>query len=533
MEELELSDSEIQKIDEQNDRPDDDDYSEDDTPKKRVKVEEEVEEHDEPEEPEGGNDEAADSSSELENGNVSESSEDIQPVKRGRGRPPGSKNKVTLAKEMQDKQRIRRRLLAEAGLEEDGDIDDEEVNREYQKEQQKQRKRPGRKPGFKLKKKIYSPFPKPLDEDGNEISLNETEDEYKIAADEKGETKIDADGNLLDGRDFRVRTFTVLNRGNKLYMLSTEPARCLGYRDAYYLFLKHNNLFKFVLSMDEKQDLVDRKIIPNSYKSRTIGLVTAKSVFKEFGARIVIGGKKITDDYLEEVARAAGDKEGEVAVPDDPVPANKKDYNKKRYIAWYGGSQIYQQNLATQIATGEVGPGGTTAPGTISSVAKYANFDMYNSFAIKSTVSEHAVTDENWLYEHSYVSGDYNSRLIKRRLSLYRVKDAYSGIYFYPVTTQPSSSLWFKVPKKRLNTNYLPHLNPNNWEGLNGDVKNSSDGLIYQSIMAGGTMERITGLKGVSASTFGDCVSVEVKQAILDQQELEKTAWPSKRSGVA
>ena len=102
---------------------------------------------------------------------------------------------------------------------------------------------------------------------------------FDLPEDIEGEEKVDKNGHLKGGRDYRVRVFTVMNRGKRLYMLSTEPARCCGFRDSYLFFTKHLQLHKVIVDEDEKRDLIDRDIIPHSYKGRSIGVVTARSVF--------------------------------------------------------------------------------------------------------------------------------------------------------------------------------------------------------------------------------------------------------------
>ena len=96
------------------------------------------------------------------------------------------------------------------------------------------------------------------------------------------------------------------------------------------------------MNEDDKKDLIDREILPNSYKGRNIGVVTARSVFREFGARIIVGGRRIIDDYKVAEARANGEVEGELADPDDKVPENKEEYNRNRYVAWFGASDVYR-----------------------------------------------------------------------------------------------------------------------------------------------------------------------------------------------
>ena len=179
----------------------------------------------------------------------------------------------------------------------------------------------------------------PLDKDGN--MANVVNDEVELPDDPDGETKVDKDGYLKGGREYRVRTFTVADKGDRLYMLSTEPARCIGFRDSYLFFQKHRQLYKIILSDEAKRDLIERDLIPHSYKGRAIGVVTARSVFREFGAKIIIGGKKIVDDYNVTEARLNGDVEGELAVPEDVLPAPGEEYDRNRYVAWFGASAVY------------------------------------------------------------------------------------------------------------------------------------------------------------------------------------------------
>lgn len=195
-----------------------------------------------------------------------------------------------------------------------------------------------------------------IDKEGTMMDV--VNDEVDLPEDEEGEKKVDKLGNLQDGRDYRVRVFTISGRGDRLYMLSTEPARCCGFRDSYLFFTKHMKLHKIIIDDSEKRDLIEREIIPHSYKGRAIGVVTARSVFREFGARIVIGGKKVIDDYYEADARTRGDVEGELAEPHDKLPPPGEPYNKNQYVAWHGASSVYHTGApSVPMANGKPVPG--------------------------------------------------------------------------------------------------------------------------------------------------------------------------------
>lgn len=187
----------------------------------------------------------------------------------------------------------------------------------------------------------FQPTQQPIDKDGNMMDI--VNDEVDLPVDPEGETKVDKLGHLMDGRDYRCRTFTVLGRGNRLYMLSTEPARCVGFRDSYLFFTKHKRLYKIIVDDDEKRDMIEREIIPHSYKGRAIGIVTARSVFREFGALIIVGGKRVIDDYDVAKAKEEGAVEGELADPQDVYDPDKP-YNKNQYVAWHGASAVYHSS---------------------------------------------------------------------------------------------------------------------------------------------------------------------------------------------
>ncbi|POR39782.1 Chromatin structure-remodeling complex subunit rsc7 [Tolypocladium paradoxum] len=237
------------------------------------------------------------------------------------------------------------------------------------------------------------------------------DDECVLPEDPEGETKVDKLGNLDGGRDYRCRTFSVLGRGNRLYMLSTEPARCVGFRDSYLFFTKHRKLYKIIVDDDEKRDMIEREIIPHSYKGRSIGVVTARSVFREFGARIIVGGKRIVDDYGVAQARADGVVEGQLADPDDHfIPG--EPYNKNQYVAWHGASAVYHTNVPT--------------------VPVPSGKPEYKKRKVN-------VNDQNWMLEHAREASIFNASINAiRKLNNGGVYDIHTNVIQYPAIMQPT-----------------------------------------------------------------------------------------------
>lgn len=203
--------------------------------------------------------------------------------------------------------------------------------------------------------------------------LNEAGDEYiPREIDEFGEKKVLGNGNLLGNRTYRCRTFLVPNRGDKLFMLATECARVLGYRDSYLLFNKNRSLFKIIASQAEKDDLVQQEILPFSYRSRQIAIVTARSMFRQFGSRVIEGGRRVRDDYWEQKARKQGFTENDLAGEKRPGAAKAREAAEAQNNVMIPGPHteiVYHNNPAAYpgppqppLVQGMMGaPPGTTA----------------------------------------------------------------------------------------------------------------------------------------------------------------------------
>ena len=194
--------------------------------------------------------------------------------------------------------------------------------------------------------------------------------------DEAGEKKVDQLGYLQGGREYKIRTFTLPGRGQKLFMLATECARQLQYRDSYLLFNKNRSLYKIIASVKEKEELVNREILPYSYRSRQIAVVTARSMFRQFGSRVIKDGRRVRDDYWEAKAIKQGFTEQDPAGEKRPGATRQREaaaqdqLNARANVAASYGDIVYSN-----------GPGyGTVQPpalhgGIASTMAQMASFD--------------------------------------------------------------------------------------------------------------------------------------------------------------
>ncbi|KAJ2846087.1 hypothetical protein IWW36_004511, partial [Coemansia brasiliensis] len=133
----------------------------------------------------------------------------------------------------------------------------------------------------------------------------ESSDDEELEKDEAGEAKIDADGYLQGGREFICPIFRSPFRRNKKrqYVLTMDCCRYMGARDSYMLFKQHPRMRRVETTQEERDLLADRMMIPKVTRFRPIALITARTAFREFGARIVKNGRYIVDDYWEEARR--------------------------------------------------------------------------------------------------------------------------------------------------------------------------------------------------------------------------------------
>ncbi len=171
--------------------------------------------------------------------------------------------------------------------------------------------------------------------------------------DEAGEKKVTPTGIMGGGRLYKCKTFYVPGRGDKLFMLATECARVLGYRDSYLLFNKNRSLYKIIASQDEKEDLIAQDILPFSYRSRQIAIVTAKSMFRQFGSRVIVDGRRVRDDYWEAKARKQGFTDADLAGEKRPGGAKARDAaaaeasaNASAMLAGHQGDNIVYNNAS-------------------------------------------------------------------------------------------------------------------------------------------------------------------------------------------
>ncbi|GAV55496.1 hypothetical protein ZYGR_0AV01270 [Zygosaccharomyces rouxii] len=333
-----------------------------------------------------------------------------------------------------------------------------------------------------IKKPHYSI---PVDDMGAPLPV--VNEEYDLPDDEEGETKITKNGELLGGRQFLVRSFTLLDKGRRRFMLSTEPARAVGFRDSYLFFQYHPNLYKYIISQEQKNDLIDRSILPYSYRNRQIALVTTRSVFKEFGAKIIVNGKNITDDYYATRLR----EEGHVVEGTYAREPPKK---------------VVRSVDSLDYAIGAINP-------AKNAVEFFDKRHQTHNSAAAAAASTNKVTATNWLYQHAAACSRFNSDLFYDRVRVLLIeqqgiRDPYTNTLHIPLSTQSTAVVGaHKLPIKR--------------ESKDNDEDYQ---IKHETLIADPDLTRTkTGLSGIQSEIYEDVVSDEVKVAIREQQKFERT----------
>ncbi|KAI0505469.1 hypothetical protein F5B22DRAFT_627864 [Xylaria bambusicola] len=364
----------------------------------------------------------------------------------------------------------------------------------------------------------FQPTQQAIDKEGNVMDI--VDDELALPEDPEGETKVDKMGHLQGGREYRCRTFTIAGRGERLYMLSTEPARCVGFRDSYLFFTKHKRLYKIIVDDEEKRDMIDRSIIPHSYKGRAIGVVTARSVFREFGALIVVGGKRIIDDYEVTKTRNEGVVEGEIADPNDRFVVGEA-YNKNQYVAWHGASAVYHSNAPSQPAQS----------GKVDIKKRRVN-----------------VNDVNWQLEHAREASRFNAELAAvRRQNLAGVYDVHTNIMQYPAIMQPTHARVEQVTESSSSTDadvdltshpHFPSLDPRiprNFTVIDTYMETppaSLSSAVYEKREVPAFLAEFQGLGAVSSDILEE-LPAECREAFekaLEQEKAWKATWGTEKS---
>lgn len=116
--------------------------------------------------------------------------------------------------------------------------------------------------------------------------------------DKDGEEKVLPNGKLTGGyRNYFCRTFSVLNKGSTNFMLGDECARMLGYQVGELMSVKYRHIIWLLVNRSEINYPIGQEAFFDSLNDQNIIIMTARSMFSQFGYRVIKGGQPVYDDY--------------------------------------------------------------------------------------------------------------------------------------------------------------------------------------------------------------------------------------------
>ncbi|KAJ3166672.1 PHD finger protein 10 [Geranomyces variabilis] len=241
------------------------------------------------------------------------------------------------------------------------------------------------------------------------------EEDIEHEWDEKGELKINKDGDLLGGREYKCRVFGLPRHPNRKYMLTVDIAKTLQYRDTYIFFLRNQHITRVKGSEEDKAYLEEQGILPGQLRRRPVSVATARSIFRSFGHRIVKRGRAVRDDYW------VGDQE---EPPDDP---DRDD--------------DYDEGVLTRRSRLELARNSTrseaTARRTFNSYSQEEK-ELLFPFTIGPRITLPATLNgDDDLYRRAVAAADFNRRLAMQRPRTFY--DRHTNIEQIPSITQPHS----------------------------------------------------------------------------------------------
>ncbi|KAF8208205.1 chromatin remodelling complex Rsc7/Swp82 subunit-domain-containing protein [Mycena galopus ATCC 62051] len=246
-------------------------------------------------------------------------------------------------------------------------------------------------------------------------------DEFVTEDDPKGDEKIDKWGNLLGGRRFKAATFILPGRhAERRYLLAIDAARTSGFRDSLYYFRRNPLALKQNATQPEKDYLIAQGKLGSHLRTRSVTLVTARSAFKLHGAKMIIDGKWVVDDYYEEKSleeiTARGLKAGD-PVGDLPDPNALHHSNEPLNLNAANAANAAKNDRGGGVPMGLYRAGGPT---TIFGSSGWGPFsDGPLNVVRKSLLSRDGVSEENWMWMtamRTLAAGDEWARLRKESI---------------------------------------------------------------------------------------------------------------------
>jgi hypothetical protein len=198
------------------------------------------------------------------------------------------------------------------------------------------------------------------------------------------------------------------SRGDELLMLGKDVVALLNMRDSFVLVNKNPLVVKVDATQEDKNYLIDHGFLRSTFRTRDITIVSARSIFKTFGHRVVKKGRRGRDDYF-----ATG-----VPEEDSEAEEEKEDIEEKKRARLYAKASEMPQDHAY---------------GTGASSLAFRRSNLTNR-----VVPNRGTPNElNYIHHAALSVRDFNAVLRDYRAKNPSFYDIHTHIYQTPATLQP------------------------------------------------------------------------------------------------
>lgn len=209
-------------------------------------------------------------------------------------------------------------------------------------------------------------------------------------------------------------------------MFSKDPAALLGFRDSFVFLKKNAKLLKVHIDNVEKGYLVDSNLLRSTFRTREISVVTARSVFKQFGHRIVKRGRKGRDDYY--YTEEADEGEEEHSEEETTTSGLKETIEKPVAASSFLTHHHHNHNHHISSAVHQVGK---------------------NNLSHKLTAQDTIVNDLNRMHNAAVSARQFNTSLFSYRRSNPTNYDLLTNVYQIPQNKQTLRDTGLIMPEKK------------------------------------------------------------------------------------
>lgn len=198
------------------------------------------------------------------------------------------------------------------------------------------------------------------------------------------------------------------SRGDELLMLGKDVVALLNMRDSFVLVNKNPLVVKVDATQEDKNYLIEHGYLRSTFRTRDITIVSARSIFKTFGHRVIKKGRRGRDDYF-----ATGVPEEDSEAEDEKEEAEEK----KRARLYTKTSEMPQD----------------TAFGAGASSLSFRRSNLTNRFV----PNRGPANDLNWIFHAALSVRDFNAQLREYRSKNPSFYDVHTHIYQTPASMQP------------------------------------------------------------------------------------------------